>query len=188
MGKARQAATDEDLAKVAPQTGSREEPPAETRPSQRPVADMRALVGKPRSPRVRKPGCNSEKRRRCFADADERSAEDRWEGAPAGALVALYCRFHERVYGQHPVEMDSPKEWFVASAAAGRLIKQDFDDDVVRCVAFMLWCWRREEGREKWRREQGREGGRIGWRLQFGKVMLSDWRVDQARRGSKGER
>lgn len=116
-------------------------------------------------------------------EARARIAEEAWEGATAGVLVALYGLFHERVYGAWPTELDAPKVWSLAAMAAARWQRDEFGGDARRTVVCMLWFWMREEGREKWRRENGRDGQRIGWRLQFSGAVASDYRVSLARRG-----
>ena len=107
-----------------------------------------------------------------------------WDAATGMHLVALYEFCHREVYGVEPLELGADaKAWYSASSAAERLVKNFFEGDYGRCVSFVHWIWRREEGREKWRREQNRDGGRIGWRLQFSASAVSDYRVHGARNG-----
>jgi len=101
-------------------------------------------------------------------------------------LVALYEWCHERVYGVAPAEL-TPKVWRGAMFAAARMLKDEFNDDVLAMVAFVRWVWRRENARESKRRGAAWDGGatstfRISWRLQFvTKHLITDYRIDRAR-------
>ncbi len=150
-------------------------------------ADIRSLVGRPNGAAApaRGRGVSAAQRRRHMELAEQLCRTEEWAAAKPGVLVALYAKLHAHVYGVLPAELDSPREWLQACRAAGLLVKRDFGGDAARAVDFMAWCWDREEGRERWRREHGRDGGRIGWRLQFSRSLLSDWRVDQARVGPR---
>jgi hypothetical protein len=102
-----------------------------------------------------------------------------WSGARPLTFVALHAWLHERVYGV-PYS-PTPDDRLNASRAAGRMLKADFRGDAAEMAAFMRWCWRREREREEWRRQNGRSGGSIGWRLQFGPHLLTDYRIDLQR-------
>lgn len=119
---------------------------------------------------------------RALAEVDEMLRSGDWEGATAKHLVALYDRMHERCYGFEPEEL-GPSERFSAALLAGNMLRHRFDGDVTNMVNFMLWAWERELGTEKWRRENKVAGRRIGVRLMFSGNLLSDYRVDLARRG-----
>lgn len=104
-----------------------------------------------------------------------------WERASGGHFVALYEALHLTVYGVEASELGAVKEWQQASAAAGRMLAAQFGDDPVRMLAFVRWTWKREQKTEAWRRENGRSGRRVGWRLQFGNSLVTDYRLDEAR-------
>lgn len=104
-----------------------------------------------------------------------------WEGAGARHLVALYAILHERVYGVEAVEL-GPQERYTATLRAGLFLKHEFGGDVAEAVQFFRWTWAREKSREDWRRENRRSGGRIGIRLMFAGQILTDYRLDRARK------
>ena len=108
-----------------------------------------------------------------------------FRAAACGHLVAMHEWAHTEVYGAAPGELD-PKAWLHAAAAAGRMLKTEFADDIGRMVDYVRWTWKRELGRET-RRRNGLDlsVGRIGWRIQFGmRYLLTDYRIDLARRGA----
>jgi hypothetical protein len=95
-------------------------------------------------------------------------------------FVALYADLHFRVYGVEAVDL-GPKERVYASKLAGDLLEKDFRgsrDDMAR---FVSWTWTREKSREQWRRDHARSGGRVSWRFQFGRELLTDFRIADAR-------
>jgi hypothetical protein len=94
----------------------------------------------------------------------------------------LYAMLHEVVYDVAPLELEGATEFAVAQLHVGRFLREVFEGDAERCASFIKWTWRREESREKWRRDNGRDGGRIGWRLQFNRSVVSEWNVDSGRR------
>lgn len=106
----------------------------------------------------------------------------KWENIPSRVFLAAYAILHERVYGFAPEEL-TPKERYIAAAAVGRMLFNNFDEDAKEMAEFLRWTWMRESDREKWRRENQRSGQRIGWRLQFHPHLLSDYRADKMRRG-----
>jgi hypothetical protein len=103
-----------------------------------------------------------------------------WTSARGVHLVALYSWLHVAIYGVEPAELDG-REWALASVLAQRFCATNFEGDFGDCVEFMRWVWKREASREEYRRTQKQSGGRIGWRLQFGAALVTDWRVDRAR-------
>lgn len=97
-------------------------------------------------------------------------------------LVALYEWLHEQVYGARPVEIARRAVWKTVAFAAGKLVKNEFRDDVGAVVDFMRWCWDRERTRMA-RQQPERRMGRIGWRLQFVTGhLLTDYRISKASR------
>lgn len=128
-----------------------------------------------------------------LADVGEFMAEGDWSKAEPGHYVALYVVLHHKVYGLKPAELDDGAQYFQAMRAAKAFYagleahvrsfsKSIAPDDM---VDFLRWTWAREEGRERWRRDNAKDGQRVGWRLQFGGAMLSDYRVDKLRRNGR---
>lgn len=134
------------------------------------------LAARPRSFRSSK-GAIERAREQMHAMAE--SAD--WEQAGGAHLVALYEWLHEQVYGVATAELDA-RTWALAAQAAARMADQQFEGDYGRAVVFMRWVWKREIEREKWRRENGKSGSRIGWKLAFHGSLVTDYKVDRARR------
>lgn len=105
-----------------------------------------------------------------------------WGDFAPGHAVALWAACHQRVYGAAPAEADDAREYAQATFAARRLMQREFGGAPGALLDFMRWAWHREQGRERWRRQHGKEGGRLGWRLQFGAAMVSDYRLDAERK------
>lgn len=123
-------------------------------------------------------------RARFLAGARSSFASGDWEQAGPGHLVALYGYCHERVYGVRVAELEEGRTYGEAMRKAAQLLKSDFAGDVAELVAFVRWTWRREDFREKKRRADGgaQDQRRLGWRLQFAAALVTDYRLDQARR------
>ncbi len=113
-------------------------------------------------------------------EATKRQRTGEWGDAPALVFVALYSNLHEGIYGCSPAEL-GPTERLRAAGMARRMLDQEFDFDPAAMAEFMRWAWKREHSREQWRRETGNAGARIGWVIQFGGRLLTDYRVDLAR-------
>lgn len=96
-------------------------------------------------------------------------------------LVALYRLCHLEVYGVDASELEDGRAWALAAIEAARLCGREFGGKPEAAVTFVRWVWRREAEREAWRRENGKSGGRIGWKFQFGPVLITDWKIDVAR-------
>jgi hypothetical protein len=118
---------------------------------------------------------------RTLVETRERMRTAEWEDAGARHLVALYAILHEKIYGVEAAEL-GPQERYTATLRAGLMLKNEFDGDIEEAVAFFRWAWQREASREKWRRENNRSGGRIGIRLMFSGQLLTDYRLDRARK------
>lgn len=118
-------------------------------------------------------------------EVEERRTSGDWSGACSNHLVALYAWLHERVYGVASEVMADGIEFSSASTLANRMMLRDFAGDVVACVEFTRWAWRREQGREAWRRENRKDGSRLGWRFFFkpGGPLVVEYRIDLARKG-----
>ncbi len=111
-------------------------------------------------------------------------AEQDWSGAQGKHFVALYAFLHLRVYGVESADLGSSERVY-ASGAATRMLEREFGGDGAQMAEFMRWCWQREKKTEAWRRANHRSGRRVSWRLQFGGVLLTDWRVEVARTKGK---
>lgn len=98
-------------------------------------------------------------------------------------FVALYADLFFRVYGVQDESLTA-KERSVAKLQAKRMLETDFGGDRKAMATFVSWTWTREKQREAWRRANAKEGGRLSWRYQFGKAVLTDYRIDVARRTS----
>lgn len=108
-----------------------------------------------------------------------------WTGAIARHFAAAYELLHERVYGVAPAEMTPPYR-SISAAMAARLLEKEFGGDPDKMADFMRWAWSREKGREEWRRKNnGGRGGRITPRTMFGGYLVTDYRVDVARRAKR---
>lgn len=147
------------------------------------VADGRHRGMQARHPpqKDRRPYRSKDTIARVKAKMEEMAASGDWSGASGTHLVALYAWLHAQVYGVENAELDG-RQWALAAQAAGRMVANHFADDYGSAVVFLRWAWKREQGREQWRRENHKDGGRIGWRLQFSGSIVTDYRVDSARR------
>lgn len=104
-----------------------------------------------------------------------------WNEFEPKNFVALYCMLHGNVYGVIPEEVRDV--FTLVVNAAKKQLKDEFSGDNKRMVEFMRWVWAREKKRNATRSEDN--DFRIGWRLQFGRTLLSDYRVARARKGRK---
>ena len=94
-------------------------------------------------------------------------------------FVALYAKLHEHVYGVAPTELEDVA-WFAACKEADRIFNE-FQNSKLLMFDFMRWVWRRERAAEKRRKADGVETSRrIGWRLQFSRTLVTDFRVAHA--------
>jgi hypothetical protein len=118
--------------------------------------------------------------RKARSEMDLMAASGQWDQARGHHLVALYEWLHREVYGVEAAELDG-RTWAIAASMAGRQVANEFGGRPEAAVDFLQWVWKREQGREQYRRDTHREGGRIGWRIQFGRQLLTDYRVSLAR-------
>jgi hypothetical protein len=101
-----------------------------------------------------------------------------WSEFTPKHFVGLYCLLHQHVYKVVPDEVRD--QFRPAVGASMRMLKHEFSGEQLSMVDFMRWTWRREEYKDS---QRDRDSDfRIGWRLQFGRPLLSDYRVAQARR------
>ena len=118
-------------------------------------------------------------------DAGHRLGTGEWQEVKATTWVATYALLHEKVYGVAPVELRG-KSVVWAAAMASKLLREEFDGDAGAMGEFIRWTWKRERGREEWRRAKNNgAGGRIGWKLQFGGALLTDYRLELARKADR---
>ncbi len=99
-------------------------------------------------------------------------------------FVALYADLHYRVYGIVPADL-ARKERVYAASMAERALEKDFGGDRSKMADFISWAWSRESGREAWRRENKKSGGRITWRSQFDRKLLTEYRLEEARKAAR---
>lgn len=109
--------------------------------------------------------------------------EGRWVEASGLHFVALYADLYFRVYGIQALDLGA-KERVFASKLAEDMLHKDFKGDRQAFARYVSWTWSRERSREEWRRENGKTGGRISWRVQFGRNLLADYRVEEARKAA----
>lgn len=132
----------------------------------------------PKPPRVRR--LENAAMDRAMEDVVRFTAEQDWSQAKGRHWVALFAKFHREVYGVEPADL-TPKARMDAAVMAAALVRRHFKEPD-EMAEFVWWCWQRERGREKWRRENGRAGGSITWRLQFNGALVTDFRIDRARK------
>lgn len=97
----------------------------------------------------------------------------------ASEIVYVYAVLHERVYGVLPLELRS--EMGRASAAVANVIKNEFGGDPAGVIEFLRWTWARE--RDAFARREPENTFRISWRYQFGRRLMTDYRIALSRRG-----
>lgn len=128
---------------------------------------------------------NKGTRDRVLKEAAEFRAKNDWSKAKPSHFVALYSDCHDKVYGFRPIELETGKDFALATLAASRLLQTHFKNNREVMLEFIRWTWQREEGRERWRRQNSTSGQRLGWRLQFHVSLISDFRIDYERRNVK---
>ena len=155
--------------------------PAALRPAAMTMQAFAEAAPKPRPERHTRGGTS-----RAREQMREMAAKADWSGATGSHFVALYEWLHATVYEVEASELSVVKEWTQAAAAASRMLHDYFADDTAAMVNFLRWTWKKERETEAWRRDNGRPGRRIGWRLQFGHALVTDYRLDSRRRSSAG--
>jgi hypothetical protein len=120
-------------------------------------------------------------RKSAIEEAKDRISGRGFSDATPGVIVALYCCFHERVYGQWPIDVDVPAEWRKATVVVAGIRKRFFDGSSTLLTEFMLWAWQKEEEAEKWRRQNGREGTRLLWQYLFNVKKVVEYRLNLQR-------
>lgn len=154
------------------------------------VADKRDAAAamedfvKTKHPPSKTAGGSKRARQNAIEQADEMRLSGEWpDDMRPKHLVALYAWCHEQVYGVWPSELNSAKPWLGACSAAKRLAVDEFDGDLTKVVGFLRWTWARERRFEDHRIAKFKGGGkRIGWRLQFSRTLVTDFRLYLRRR------
>jgi hypothetical protein len=144
---------------------------------------MREFVGEPRETAKRRPP-SRQSRERAIEEVNRIRAAQDWASVTPTHAVALFAWCHAQVYGVPPGDLDG-EGWTHAVFAAARMLKTQFNGDVLAFVAFLRWSWTRERSRETWRRANGGGGFRMTWRIQFSGTMMTDYRVDLLRQRSR---
>jgi hypothetical protein len=119
-----------------------------------------------------------------LCETEELITSKQWGKFTPRFMVGIYCIMHHRVYGVFPHEVRD--NFRSAVAAAMRMLRNEFGGNHEEMLVFIRWAWSREHKREKQRDSDNQF--RIGWRLQFGRPMLSDYRVSKARGSRIGKR
>lgn len=131
----------------------------------------------PKKRKHRPPSDRKGLRERYAREVEGMRQEGDWAALEPGHAVALYAACHERCYGVAPLELEHPKDFALARIAAKRLLLEHFEGKAETLASFVRWCWEREQEREQWRRQNGRTATRIGWRLQFGAALVTEFRI-----------
>lgn len=107
-----------------------------------------------------------------------------WAPIDQRHLVALYSVFHREVYEVLPGEIAG--DWRAACAAAGKLLKDEFDGKPLGAVEYLRWAFAKEKKQESRRTGEG-TGWRLGWRWCFVKrELLTSFRVAHKRQSRPG--
>lgn len=122
--------------------------------------------------RARKPKPRPDAVARAVEEAEGRIKAKDWSGASAVTLVGLYAHLHQGVYGVAPEELAD--DWLPALSSAKRCLQKDFDGDVAAARDFVRWSWQREK---RSRKRNPDSDFRMGWRYQFSRRLLTDFRV-----------
>lgn len=112
-----------------------------------------------------------------IVETEDLKKRKEWNQFTPKHFVGMYCLLHHHVYGVFPYEVRD--NYDNAVRAARRMLNSEFDQDNERMLKFMIWLWRREDRREKKRDDDN--SFRIGWRLQFGRTLMVDYRVSSNR-------
>lgn len=138
---------------------------------------------------TRKPGRPRTRARRhltafeiALDDAARRANSGDWDGASGATLVGLYAFCHRLLYTVLPEELAAVPKFNAAAKRAKAFVHDHFADDFGAAAAFIKWSWEREKRKNQWCRDNGVEARRLGWLLQFSPSLLTDWRVDAARK------
>ncbi len=149
----------------------------------RKAADDLAEWAKPKT-KKRTTGIGDSKFVKVLDEATEMLAKGDWAAAKSLHFVALYADLHFRVYGVEAGDMGSKERVYAAKMAKDMLAK-DFGGSPDAMARFVAWTWSRERGIETWAREKGVGRGRVTWRDQFGRKLLTMFRLDEARKARR---
>jgi hypothetical protein len=147
---------------------------------------LQAWLGPRRGPKKPKapPSIRDKDWANVMGEAAAHARTGNWDGAQPRHFVALYDYLHSKVYGVACAEL-TPNVRFLVSKKAEGMLAREFGGDCAAMAEFLRWTWQREDWRER-NLPVGR--GRIGPWLQFNGAVLTDWRLDGARRQKTGTR
>jgi hypothetical protein len=154
-------------------------------PETRKAADELAAFCAPKGPKKKSSGMTEKAFLAALDEVEQMLAKGEWGQAEGKHFVALYAELHFKVYGVADEGL-GPKERLYAATLARGMLEKDFKGDRREMALFVSWVWSREKGREKWRREQQVSRGRLTWRAVFGRAVLTDYRVEVARKKAGG--
>lgn len=140
------------------------------------------LLGK--KPKKRSAGISDRVFLKVLDEVGTMLADGKWEQATGRHFVALYADLHFRVYGVEAIDLDS-KQRLAATSMARSMLAKEFAGSATKMSMFVRWAWSREKGREEWRRANSGKGSRLTWRFQFGRALLTEYRLEEARKATK---
>jgi hypothetical protein len=138
-------------------------------------------AAKKSSPKKSSTGYGPAYAKRLVAEVDEMiSGGNDFTNASPRHMVGLYMWCHLKVYGIECSELRS-KLMQTALRLSGLRLKNEFDSNPEKFVAFIRWTWQREQYLEDRRRDEG-SGKRLPWNAIFQwRTKLDDYRMAMAR-------
>jgi hypothetical protein len=115
-------------------------------------------------------------------DAKRRAASGDWSAAKGSSFVGLYAICHHMIYGVVPDELFQAGVYKVAAKIAANALHDLFADDPDAMAAFVRWCWVREKRKHNWALGNGFDRNRLGWKWQFSRALLTDYRVSTSQK------
>lgn len=110
-------------------------------------------------------------------DAKHRAASGDWVGSKGATFVGLHALCHKMIYGVIPDELYALGLYRAAIKLAAKAMHELFADDPDAMAAFVRWTWEREKRKHTWALANGVDRNRLSWRWQFGRALLTDYRV-----------
>lgn len=138
--------------------------------------DLLNFVAPPEKDKKRR-AMSQQQFQKLLVETNDLKMTKRWDEFTPRHFVGMYCLLHHYVYSVFPHEVRD--NYMLSVGAAQRMLKNEFKGDTEQMIVFMRWVWKRESEREKSR--DANSTFRIGWRLQFGRQLLSDFRVAKTR-------
>lgn len=115
-------------------------------------------------------------------DAKHRAKTGDWENAKPTAFIGLHALCHQMIYGVHPLELDQTGLFRAAARLAARAQHDLFGDDPTKMAEFVRWTWEREKRKNTWAQAKQVERNRLSWRWQFGRDLVTDYRIAMSQR------